>query len=315
MVAQPGPALGAGSGSRLRTGSFCGRPEGRPYIRALRSAGKCKAPGTVLDSRSMARPLTSIEPLLPVVRRRPLGLMSDIDGTLAPIVARPEEASVPEAVRELLRELVGKGVHVSLITGRSLEGARRMVGLEDVSYAADHGLSMWVEGRLEAAPDLAEYEALARQAEGELRALAGAIQGLEVENKGPLLAIHYRRAGDPSSAREAVLAAVEGSEAAGRFRLQEGRMVVELRPPLDVNKGKALENLSGRYGLRGVICLGDDITDIDMFAASGRLQTRGVAAASVAVASGEAAPEVAEAADYLVEDVEWLLGELVRALP
>ncbi len=58
----------------------------------------------------MARPLTSIEPLLPVIRQRPLGLMSDIDGTLSPIVSRPEEATVPEAIRTLLRQLVAKGV-------------------------------------------------------------------------------------------------------------------------------------------------------------------------------------------------------------
>lgn len=269
----------------------------------------------MLDSRSMARPLTSIESLLPVIRQRPLGVMSDIDGTLAPIVARPEEAKVPDAVRALLRELVAKGVRVSLITGRSLEAARRVVGLDDVAYAADHGLSVWVDGRLDTTPGLAEYEGLARQAEGDLHALAESIPRLEVENKGPLLAIHYRRAGDPASAREAVLAAVERSEAASRFRLQEGRMVIELRPPLNVDKGTALESLAGRYGLRGVISLGDDITDIDMFAASGRLRSQGVAAASVAIASGESDPKVAEAADYAVQECEWLLRELVRALP
>ncbi|GAG10881.1 unnamed protein product, partial [marine sediment metagenome] len=74
----------------------------------------------------MARPLTSIEPLLPVVRRRPLGLLSDIDGTLSPIVARPEDAAVPEAIRAPLRRLAAKGVKVALITGRSLDTARRM---------------------------------------------------------------------------------------------------------------------------------------------------------------------------------------------
>ncbi len=263
----------------------------------------------------MAHPLTSIEPLLPVIRRRPLGVMSDIDGTLSPIVAKPEEATVPDAVRALLSELVAKGVNVSLITGRSLEAARRMVGLDDVSYASEHGLRVWVAGHLEAAPGLAEYEALAQQAERELRGLVESVQGLELENKGPLLAIHYRHAGDRASAREAVLAAVERSEAAGRFRLEKGRMVVELRPPLEVNKGTALKGLADRYGVQGVICLGDDITDIDMFAAAGRLRSQGVAAGTVAVANEEADPEVAEAADYEVEDVKWLLRELVKALP
>ncbi|MEE8384918.1 MAG: trehalose-phosphatase, partial [Dehalococcoidia bacterium] len=103
----------------------------------------------------MAIPLTSIEPLLPVIRRRPLGLLSDIDGTLSPIVPRPEDATVPEAIRAPLRALVAKGVKVAFITGRSLEMARRMVGLDDAAYAADHGLTVWLDGRKEAAPGLA----------------------------------------------------------------------------------------------------------------------------------------------------------------
>ena len=95
-------------------------------------------------------------------------------------------------------------------------------------------------------------------------------------------------------------------------------MVIELRPPLDVDKGTALKTLAERLSLRGVVCLGDDITDIDMFAAARRLSAGGMAVATVAVASEEAAPEVAEAADYTVEGVAGvsrLLREMVRALP
>ncbi|MCH6556255.1 MAG: HAD hydrolase family protein [Chloroflexi bacterium] len=120
-----------------------------------------RPPFRVLHSAPMAHPLTSIEPLLPVIRQRPLGLMSDIDGTLSPIVSRPEEATVPEAIRTLLRQLVAKGVKVALITGRSLETARRMAGLDDIAYAAEHGLSLWLDGQRETAPGLGEYEALA----------------------------------------------------------------------------------------------------------------------------------------------------------
>ena len=277
-----------------------------------------RRPRSVLDSRSMVHPLTSIEPLLPVILQRPLGLMSDIDGTLSPIVSRPEDATVPEATRTLLRQLVAKGVKVGLITGRPLETARRMAGLDDVAYAAEHGFSLWLDGRRETAPGLGEYEALAREVERDIRAVCEAIDGVQMENKGALLAVHYRRAGDPAAARKALLAAVERSRAAGRFRTQEGRMVIELRPPLEVDKGTALEALAERLGLRGVVCLGDDITDIDMFAAARRLHAGGMAVATVAVAGEEEAPEVAEAADYAVEGVagvSWLLGEMIRALP
>ena len=273
---------------------------------------------TVLDSRSMARELTSIEPLLPVIRQRPLGLLSDIDGTLAPIVPRPEDATVPMAVRALLGQLAARGVRVALITGRSLDMAHWMVGLDDVAYAANHGLTLWLEGREETAPAVAEYDALAREAEGDLLALTRAAPGVQIENKGPLLAVHYRRAADPARARDEVLQAIEGSAAARRFRVHEGRMVVELRPPVDIDKGTVLETLVHRLGLQGAVCLGDDITDIDMFAAARRMRARGLAGAAVAVASEEAAPEVTQAADYTLagqERVEWLLAEIIRALP
>ena len=266
----------------------------------------------------MAQTLTSIEPLLPVLRQKPFGLLSDIDGTLAPIVPRPEDATVPEETRALLRGLVEKGVRVALVTGRSLETARAMTGVEGVAFAAEHGLRLWIDGRTEVAPGLQGYAALVRRAERDLEPLVSNIPGVQVENKGPLLAVHYRRAKEPRATREAVLAAVERSAAARRFRLHEGRMVVELRPPLDVDKGTAAVTLIERLGLSGVVCLGDDITDIDMFAAAGRKRAAGLAAITVAVVSEEATPALLRAADHSLEGTEgvrWLLEEMLRALP
>jgi trehalose 6-phosphate phosphatase len=265
----------------------------------------------------MARPLTSIEPLRTVIRQRPLGFLSDVDGTLAPIVPKPEDARVPDATRALLQQLTAKGVKVALITGRRLSTARRTVGLDDVIYAAQYGLTVWLGDHVETAPGLAEYQALAGRVERDLQFLPETIPGVQVVNKEGLLAIHYRRAERPG-AREAILEAMERSQAAKRFRLIEGRMVVELRPPIPADKGTALEMLVARLGLRGVVCLGDDTGDIDMFVALRRLRGGGLAGATVVAASEEASPEVAQAADYTVEGpqgVQWLLGEVVRALP
>lgn len=265
----------------------------------------------------MARPLTSIEPLLPVIRRRPLGLLTDVDGTLAPIVPRPEDARVPEATRTLLRQLAAKGVKVALITGRRLSTARRTAGLDDVIYAAQYGLTVWLDGRIETAPGLAEYEALTRQAEDELQHLSQTVPGVQVVNKEALLVIHYRRAEAPD-AREEILKALAHSQAAQRFQVLEGRKVVELRPPLQADKGTALEMLVGRLNLKGAICLGDDVMDIDMFVAMRRLRTQGLAGVTIAAASKEAPPEVGQAADYTVEGpegIEWLLSEVLRELP
>ncbi len=271
----------------------------------------------MLDSFSMARPLTSIEPLLPIIQRRPLGLLSDIDGTLAPIVPRPEDARVPEATQTLLRELAAKGVKVAMITGRRLSTARRTVGLDDVIYAAQYGLTVWLDGRIETAPGLAEYEELSSRAEDELQYLSDTMPGVQVVNKEGLLVIHYRRAEAPD-AREEILKAVARSQAAQRFKVIEGRKVVELRPPIPADKGTALEILVDRLHVEGVLCLGDDVGDIDMFAALRRLREQGLAGVSVAAASEEASPEVAQATDYTVdgtEGVKWLLSEMIRALP
>ena len=271
----------------------------------------------MLDSGSMARPLTSIEPLLPVIRQRPLGLLSDIDGTLAPIVPRPEDARVPDSTRTLLQQLAAKGVKVALITGRRLSTARRTAGLDDVVYAAQYGLTVWLDGRIETAPGLAEYESLASQAEDELQHLSEAMPGVQVVNKEGLLAIHYRRAEAPD-AREEILKALAHSQAAQRFQVMEGRKVVELRPPIPADKGTALEMLVDRLVVEGVICLGDDVGDIDMFVAVRRLRAHGLAGVTIAAASKEAPPEVEQAADYTVdgpEGMQWLLSEMVRALP
>ncbi len=265
----------------------------------------------------MAVPLSDIDPLRPLLARRPLGLASDIDGTLAPIVPRPEDAAVSPACRKLLGALVAHGVRVALVTGRSLETARRMVDMEGVAFAANHGLSLWVDGREEAAPGAAEYVELARQAMAELSCLE--VPGVTLEDKEPVLAVHYRRAADREAARQAVLRAIEASPGARGFRVQEGRMVVELRPRLvGVDKGTALAELVRRLGVASLVCLGDDTTDIDMFRTAARLREEGLPAATVAVRSEEATAEVLASADWWVdgvEGVEWLLGEVLRALP
>lgn len=264
----------------------------------------------------MATPLTDIEPLRGLLARRPLGLISDIDGTLAPIVPRAEEAAVSSRSLALLGELVGRGARVALITGRTLAMAQAMVPLAGVAFAANHGLSLWVDGREETPAAVAEYASRAREVTREIASLE--MPGVTLEEKGPVLAVHYRRAADQGAAREAVLRAIEASPAARAFRLQEGRKVVELRPPLAIDKGTALAALVPRLGAKAVVCLGDDATDIDMFRALARLREGGLAAATIAVRSEEADPEVLASADYWLDGVpgvEWLLQEVLRALP
>ncbi len=273
----------------------------------------------------MAVPLTDIEPLRPVLSQRPLGILSDIDGTISPIAARPEEAFVPGEICRLLGELSARGVFIALVTGRPLEEARRRVRLDGIAYAGNHGLELWVDGRRETAPGVGEYVEKARAALADLSRLD--LPHVWVEDKGPVIGVHYRQSAEPQAARQAILSAMEASAAAKAFRIHEGKKIVELRPRLvGVDKGSAACALAQRFRLQGVLCLGDDTTDADMFravrglcgpfdSAQGRL--RGPVGACIAVDGEEASPLVLEAADYVVqgvEGVEWLLGEVVTAI-
>jgi len=254
----------------------------------------------------MAKQLRDINPIRPLLAHRPLAVFSDIDGTLAPIVPDPQDARVTDRAREALRDLMSLGVGVGLSTGRDLAKAREMTGLAGAWYAANHGLTLsagGVDETPEAVRDfLPRVQAVIRETAGVESA------GAFVEDKGPIVAFHYRRAASPEEARAAIDAALSASSAAAAFRVHEGRMVVELRPPVDVDKGTALAELSRRMGAGAVICIGDDITDV---------REGGTPGATVAAESPEATDAVLDGADYSVDGVagvEWLLEGIARAL-
>ncbi|HXG42876.1 MAG TPA: trehalose-phosphatase [Dehalococcoidia bacterium] len=259
----------------------------------------------------MAAPLPdpeSIASLLP----RPLGLFSDVDGTLSPIAPTPGAASLSSTVLGLLEALAAAGVLVALLSGRRAQELRRWVGLEGVVYVGNHGLEWWEGGRVRTVPGLARYRRLARTALAELGRLE--LPGLLLEDKEVGVAVHYRLSPSPEAAREAVLAAIAASPACRSFWVLEGKMVLELRPPLGADKGTAALDLARRHRLRGALALGDDITDVPMFRRLRRAP--GLRAVCVAVAGPETPPLVLQLAHYRVEGVEGvetLLRGLLRA--
>ena len=219
-------------------------------------------------------------------------VLLDVDGTLAPIVARPEDAAVPEATRAVLRELVGRYALVGAITGRPSGLGRELVGVEGVEVAGSHGLELadgaedW-RGRLEEFRDTVDWP---------------------VEDKGLALSYHYRTHEDPARARAELEEIAERARNAG-LRARFGRMVLELLPPLDAHKGTAVRALLQDRGLNRAFFAGDDTTDLDAFQAVGELEV-GV---NVAVASAEAPPELLARADLVVEGPAGLV-ELLRTL-
>jgi trehalose 6-phosphate phosphatase len=263
----------------------------------------------------MATSLTDLSPLLPLLREAPFGLITDLDGTISPIAETPAGAVVSPMCRRHLEAIAARVDLVAVATGRTVEEARRIVGLEDIVYVGLHGFSLamppvWSEA------SMATYTVLARSILDELRR-AAALSGVVFEDKGPLIALHYRQAADPAAARQAILDAIGAAPMARRFAIHEGKMMVELRPPVpSVHKGAVVRYLATQRALRSVLYLGDDVTDAHAFHALREAATLG--GASVVVASQETPPEVLAAADYRVEGVtgvEWLLGEVANVLP
>jgi trehalose 6-phosphate phosphatase len=219
-------------------------------------------------------------------------IILDVDGVLAPIVARPEDASVPEDTRAVVRGLVGRYGLVAAVTGRPSADAMKLIGVPELTLAGTHGLE------LETVPE--EW----------IRAMHDVAAGTRwrVEDKGVALAIHYRTADDEQAARAELEAVAEQARAAG-LHARFGRKVLELLPPIEANKGTAVRRLLERAGLTRALYAGDDTTDLDAFAALEELEV-GV---RVAVDSPEAPPGLRERADVVVDGPEGFLA-LLREL-
>jgi trehalose 6-phosphate phosphatase len=264
----------------------------------------------------LAEELRSIEPLRPLLALTPLAILSDIDGTVAPIVPYPEDARITNRARAALRELINRGVSVAFVTGRALEMARAMVDVPEADFAANHGLNIHVDGETHTPENVRPYVRRAQDVLLEIGEID--VPGVIVEDKGPVIAFHYRLAASEAQALAAIRAALKASSAAESFRIQEGRKVLELRPPLEVDKGTAVADLVDRMGASAVLVLGDDATDMDMFRGQRELSALGTRGAGIAVWSPEISPAVLQATDYFVRGVngvEWLMEEILKALP
>ena len=219
-------------------------------------------------------------------------ILLDVDGTLAPIVARPELASVPEETRAELKRLVARYALVACISGRTGEDAARVVGVAGAVYVGVHGLEL--------APEAERWR-------GPLREFAESVDW-PVEDKGLAIVFHYRQAEDEEAAL-AVLRGVARRATALGLQAQFGRKVLEVRPPVAADKGTAVRTLLEQRGLRRALYAGDDTTDLDAFRGLDGLDV----AVRIAVASAEGPPALREAADLVVESPAQLV-ELLRRL-
>jgi trehalose 6-phosphate phosphatase len=245
-------------------------------------------------------------------------VLSDVDGTIAPIAQEPGEAAVLPAAREALAALASRYAVVACVSGRPAAEARRLVGIDGLVYLGNHGLERLEPGAQlpRAAAALAGHEDDAAQFVAGLEGERLDDAGLRPEDKGPIRALHWRGAPDEGRAeREAEEIAAE-AEAAG-LAIHRGRKVIELRPPVQFDKGTAITELLGDHPVRNALYAGDDRTDVDGFRAlRERAASHGLdSAVCIAVASSESPPEVSSNADLVVADpAEFaeLLGRMTR---
>jgi len=282
------------------------------------------------DTRAlMATPAPdeALEKLIAPLRERPdrSAVLTDVDGTIAPIVQDPAAAAVPPRTRELLGRLAERYALVGCISGRRALDARRVVGLDELAYSGNHGFELLLPGDSEVRPDpsLDGHEADAPRFVEALDSSQLESAGIRIEDKGAIVALHWR--GSPNEGAAESLAHEIASEAEWQGLVpHHGRKVLEIRPNVAINKGIAVAALIATYSpatntagasMEAALYGGDDRTDVDAFAALRTLQEDGRlhATACVAVASEESPVEVSRAADLTVAGPEGFV-KVIEAL-
>jgi trehalose 6-phosphate phosphatase len=243
-------------------------------------------------------------------------VLCDVDGTLAPIVDRPDEARVPADVSLLLGALSRRYACVACVTGRPALEARRLVGEGGIAYAGLHGTEMLSPGQERPRP-LPSFEHWRGVVQGFAALHSAPLEalGILVENKGPIAAFHWRGAPDEEAALAQLRRVSDGAEAAG-LSVRWGRKVLEVWPPVPVGKGLAVAELIGASGARAALFGGDDATDLDAFSALDQLvaERHLDAAVRVGVRSEEAPPGIVARADVVVDGTDGFRRVLDRLL-
>lgn len=234
-------------------------------------------------------------------------LFLDFDGTLTPIVDRPEMVVLSSQAKEILNRIGHHSLFkLAIISGRSLGDIKALLGLRNITYAGNHGLEIECPPYCcrQQSPDTTtfihpiaeEFRPRLRKLEQTLRERLANIDGVLIQNKGLTLSIHYRLAQETAVKRvkKLLFEAVEREDAKDRLEITEGKKVLEVRPPLEWNKGNAIEWLLEIYGIPGSlpIFVGDDVTDEDGFSALNRI-------GGISILVGEAT--VSSTADYYLD--------------
>lgn len=228
------------------------------------------------DAMRLPSALDHIAAIRSLARRKRLVAFLDYDGTLTPIVRRPEEAVIGEDMRAAVQRLAAKGT-VAIVSGRGLSDVRSLVALENILYAGSHGFEIaGPGGRITEQEQARKFLHVLAQVQSELSELLAQIEGAHVERKKFSVAAHYRNVSqvDEPRVRQAVDLVLSRHDT---LRISPGKKVWDIQPDIEWHKGKALHWLLKTLGLDSCATLplyiGDDVTDEDAFR---EIQDRGI---------------------------------------
>ncbi|MBA2596277.1 MAG: trehalose-phosphatase [Chloroflexia bacterium] len=261
------------------------------------------APGDILAPDVEAAVVACLE----ILRQTPAAVVTDIDGTISAIAPTPAEAMVDPGAHAALALLRERLAAVAVVSGRAPQDGAAMVGLPELTYVGNHGLERIVAGVPWTHPVAAAMQPAIAAALAEIETAARAaadVPWLIVENKGVTGTIHYRLAPDPVAAVALLEPLARAATGRHDLRLTLGRMILEIRPLLAVNKGTAIRELAHDLGLRGIVFFGDDVTDVDAFRALREMRQAGEASTlRVGVLGPETSPAVLAEIDVSVSGV------------
>lgn len=239
-------------------------------------------------------------------------ILSDIDGTLHPIIDRPEVIQFYDYTPTLLEALSDRYAMVGLITGRSMTSALEIIRARGIVYLANHGMEICRDDGRQLADGLEQYLPLIRSAFDTISQSSIAKDpGIFIEDKDVAVAVHYRQAPDKGTEVDSLLQSI--SDELG-LKVVKGRKVRELHPPVTIDKGTAIERLLQDQGINIAMYMGDDLSDIHAFRALKQIQWPKFQSITIGVRSAEVPQlETEPSIDYLIDSVDDSI-ELLRML-